>query len=214
MSSSSSIAAARRRRTGPPPSSTSSSTNTPSQSVPGIRPGQTPPPSNQNTSPNPYMILQQHHVKINSIEQAIHNLVSQSKTQSSVASNVNNGQPVDIDNISETILSRLDSQLNLNVLYENDERLSTEIENLNKVIHNQQMTINGLNQTLYYILQQLDITAQSDVTSELITGDSNQVKSSVAETGTQVSSDNLSDEVCNSNNFPPPMPDELLSKSV
>jgi len=210
MSSSSSIAAARRRRTGPPP--VSSSTNTPSQSVPGARPGQTPPP-NQNTPPNPYMILQQHHIKINSMEQAIHNLVTQSKTQSS-NSNVGNDQSVDIENISETILSRLDSQLNLNVLYENDERLSAEIENLNKIIHTQQMTINGLNQTLYYILQQLNIKAPTDDTGELITSDSIQHEYSVAENGTQVSSDNLSDDVYNGNNFPPPMPDELLSKSA
>ena len=68
MSSSSSIAAARRRRAGGAGGPTPQSKPTQQQSAP------TPTPSNAPI--NPFTILQQHHVKINKLEQIIQELVT------------------------------------------------------------------------------------------------------------------------------------------
>jgi len=157
MSSSSSIAAARRRRAaggaggagGPTPAS-----NTVQQ--------QTPPPSN--VPINPFTILQQHHIKINKLEQIIHELVSKetgrditsspsAKESSSTSSDVN------INELSDLIMSRVEEQLDLKTFYENDERLMNEIEGLKGIIQSQQMVINGFNNTLYTMLDKLNITA-------------------------------------------------------
>lgn len=205
MSSSSSIAAARRRRTGPPPTTTSSNTN---NSQPQSTRNTSTPTTGQNSSVNPYVILQQHHVKINSMEQSLHNLITQYNNQPPVAvSNI--GNTINMDSISETIMTRLESQFNLNVLYENDKNLSSDIDNLNKIIHDQQNTINSLNQTLYYIIQNLNIKPPSgaiDIHTNSNT-ESTHLKSNLETKNNKLPSNTVSDD--NQNNmFPPSTPSE------
>lgn len=194
MSSSSSIAAARRRRTGPTPPVSSSNIN---QSQPQTTRNTSTPPTGQNSSINPYVILQQHHVKINSMEQSLHNLITQYKNQQPTV-NENIDVTPNMDNISDTIMNRLESQFNLNVLYENDKNLSTEIENINKIIHDQQVTINGLNQTLYYIIQKLNIKP--------LEGIDNHIDHTTEDT--TVASLSMTNDTQNNNNHPPPIPSE------
>lgn len=194
MSSSSSIAAARRRRTGPTPPVSSSNIN---QSQPQSTRNTSTPPTGQNSSINPYVILQQHHVKINSMEQSLHNLITQYKNQQPTV-NENIDVTPNMDNISDTIMNRLESQFNLNVLYENDKNLSTEIENINKIIHDQQVTINGLNQTLYYIIQKLNIKPLEGIDNHI----------DHTNEDTTVASLSMTNDTQNNNNHPPPMPSE------
>ena len=156
MSSSSSIAAARRRRAaggagGPTPAS-----NTVQQ--------QTPPPSN--VPINPFTILQQHHIKINKLEQIIQEIISKetgrditSSPSATKTSSPSTPSDVNINELSDLIMSRVEQQLDLKAFYENDERLMNEIEGLKGIIQSQQMVINGFNNTLYTMLDKLNISA-------------------------------------------------------
>ena len=56
-------------------------------------------------------------------------------------------------------MSRVEQQLDLKAFYDNDERLMNEIEGLKGIIQSQQMVINGFNNTLYTIVDKLNITA-------------------------------------------------------
>ena len=154
MSSSSSIAAARRRRAG------GAGGPTP-QSNPVQQ--QTPPPSNAPI--NPFTILQQHHIKINKLEQIIQEIVSKETgrdiTNRPIAKESSPSTPSDmnINELSDLIISRVEEQLDLKAFYENDERLMNEIEGLKGIIQSQQMVINGFNNTLYTMLEKLNISA-------------------------------------------------------
>jgi hypothetical protein len=155
MSASSSIAAARRRRAG---------------GAGGPTPQNKPPPPPQQTTAsnvpvNPLTILQQHHAKIIKLEQIIQELVSKEttrvnsssvKTDSSISSK---STDINIGEISDLIMSRVEQQLDLKAFYDNDERLMNEIEGLKGIIQSQQMVINGFNNTLYTIVDKLNITA-------------------------------------------------------
>lgn len=148
MSASSSIAAARRRRAG---------------GAGGPTPQNKPPPPPQQTTAsnvpvNPLTILQQHHAKIIKLEQIIQELVSKEtsvKTDSSISSK---STDINIGEISDLIMSRVEQQLDLKAFYDNDERLMNEIEGLKGIIQSQQMVINGFNNTLYTIVDKLNIT--------------------------------------------------------
>jgi hypothetical protein len=167
MSSSSSIAAARRRRAGGAGGPTPQSKPTQQQSAP------TPTPSNAPI--NPFTILQQHHVKINKLEQIIQELVSKESgrdmtsshmTKESVSSitSASSAQPdININELSDLIMSRVESQLDLKAFYENDERLMNEIEGLKEIIQSQQIVINGFNNTLYTMLGKLHISVPDSV---------------------------------------------------
>ena len=154
MSSSSSIAAARRRRAGGAGGSTPQ--GNPVQQ-------QTPPPSNAPI--NPFTILQQHHIKINKLEQIIQEIVSKETgrdiTNRPSAKEPSSSTPsdVNINELSDLIISRVEEQLDLKAFYENDERLMNEIEGLKGIIQSQQMVINGFNNTLYTMLEKLNISA-------------------------------------------------------
>jgi hypothetical protein len=164
MSSSSSIAAARRRRAG------GAGGPTPQQSNP-VQQQQTPPPSNAPI--NPFTILQQHHIKINKLEQIIqeiivsketgHDITSSSSAKKSSSpsspSSPSKQSDVNIIELSDLIMTRVEQQLDLKVFYENDERLMNEIEGLKRIIQSQQLVINGCNNTLYTILDKLNISA-------------------------------------------------------
>lgn len=167
MSSSSSIAAARRRRAGGAGGPTPQSRPTQQQSAP------TPTPSNAPI--NPFTILQQHHVKINKLEQIIQELVSKetgrdmtsshtTKESTSSITSASSAQPdININELSDLIMSRVESQLDLKAFYENDERLMNEIEGLKGIIQSQQIVINGFNNTLYTMLDKLHISVPDSV---------------------------------------------------
>jgi hypothetical protein len=167
MSSSSSIAAARRRRAGGAGGPTPQSKPTQQQSAP------TPTPSNAPI--NPFTILQQHHVKINKLEQIIQELVTKetgrdmtsshtTKESASSITSASSAQPdININELSDLIMSRVESQLDLKAFYENDERLMNEIEGLKGIIQSQQIVINGFNNTLYTMLDKLHISVPDSV---------------------------------------------------
>lgn len=167
MSSSSSIAAARRRRAGGAGGPTPQSKPTQQQLAP------TPTPSNAPI--NPFTILQQHHVKINKLEQIIQEIVSKetgrdmtsshtTKESASSITSASSAQPdININELSDLIMSRVESQLDLKAFYENDERLMNEIEGLKGIIQSQQIVINGFNNTLYTMLDKLHISVPDSV---------------------------------------------------
>lgn len=174
MSSSSSLAAARRRRAGggqqpvsappgrgPPPSQ---STRQNSQQIPS---------TSSNVPPNPFMILQQHHAKIAMLDQQIQTLLSSQDISPIVSSSengsnekVDNNMPVqqkfDLNEVTNLLLSRIEQQLDFKVFYENDQKLASEIENLNKIIIQQQSTLNHLNKLLYFIISNLKLEFKGD----------------------------------------------------
>ena len=159
MSSSSSLAGARRRRAGggqaPPPQQQS-------QNRPPQQQSQNRPPQQQNPSPqvpqSPLVVLQQHHAKINSMESAIRELASKQSSVSTGETTTSEKQQIDLTEISDIIMSRVETTMDFKALYDNDERLVSEIENLQKTVESQQITINSLNTTLHYIIQNLGIT--------------------------------------------------------
>ena len=165
MSSSSSIAAARRRRAGgaggpaPPTPSHASSHQAPSTPI------------------NPLVLLQQHHIKINVMEKMIHEISLKQSTLNVSSTNSNSStapQPpsksqsqnpdLNINELTDLIMNKVEGQLDLKAFYENDERLMTEIEELKTIVQSQQMVINGLNTTLYTIIEKLNITPLHDKT--------------------------------------------------
>ena len=180
MSSSSSLAAARRRRangvnqpTGPSGPPGSSRGPPPSQSTRQPNPG-TPTPS---IPPNPLMILQQHHAKINMLDEQIKQLLSNQEFSPPVPSsnppseNVENEnleestptqQRFDLNEITDLLLSRIEQKLDLKVFYDNDQRLASEIEGLNKIILQQQSTLNNLNKLLYFIISNLKLELKEE----------------------------------------------------
>lgn len=165
MSSSSSIAAARRRRAG--------GAGGPTPQGNTVQP-QTPPPSNAPI--NPFTILQQHHIKINKLEQIIQEIVSKetgrdiTSIPSAKESSSSTPSDVNINELSDLIMSRVEEQLDLKAFYDNDERLMNEIEGLKGIIQSQQMVINGFNNTLYTILEKLNISTP-DTTDTTDTAD-------------------------------------------
>jgi len=169
MSSSSSIAAARRRRAGGPPGPQppNSTSNRPSQNNSS---NTQPPPAS--APMNPFMLLQQHHVKINMLEQTLKEMASKQDSinntrnthpMESVESSSNNSQ-FNINELSDLIISKVEGQLDLKALYDNDERLMNEIEELKTIVQSQQMVLNGLNTALYSLITKLDVSVPSSVT--------------------------------------------------
>jgi hypothetical protein len=170
MSSSSSIAAARRRRAGGPP---------PGPQPPGSTSNRPPQNNSSNTQPppasapmNPFMLLQQHHIKINILEQTLKEMASKqdsindtrnTRPMESVESSSNNSQ-FNINELSDLIISKVEGQLDLKALYDNDERLMNEIEELKTIVQSQQMVLNGLNTALYSLITKLDVSVPSSVT--------------------------------------------------
>ena len=134
---------------GPPPP-----VNTPPQGIPqGMND-----PSPNNLPINPIQILQQHELKISSMENVLHEIMS----------NKNKEDVPDINKISENILGNLEEKLDLKSFYENDEKLFNELEVLKNTVQSQQMVINGLNSTLYNIISQLKLSSPSDNVNEII----------------------------------------------
>jgi hypothetical protein len=155
MSSSSSLAAARRRRAGgaptnvppsqlkPPTNNTSTKPNTQESSIP----------------PNPLMILQQHHLKISSMEENIKNLMTTSLENKSGSDSLN------MTEITDKVMERIEQQMDLRVFYENDTRLAGEIESLKTLVSQQHLLINDLNKLLYFIVGKLNLEYSPEKTS-------------------------------------------------
>ena len=188
MSSSSSIAAARRRRAGGPPGPTPPGSNSNSS-----RPSQNNTPNRQPEPPagpvNPLVLLQQHHVKITMMEQVLRDLVSkQELSKNDVSKNAQvsaqvNANPnmaanrqmteqslpsqLNINELSDLIMSRMEAQLDFKAFYENAEKLMTEIEELKAVVQSQQMVINSLNAAVFSLISKLNVSVPTNVVSEL-----------------------------------------------
>jgi len=185
MSSSSSIAAARRRRAGGPPGPTPPGSNS-------SRPSQNNTPNRQPEPPagpiNPLVLLQQHHIKITMMEQVLKDLVSKQELvkndvskNAQVSAQVNapsmaaNRQmteqslpsQLNINELSDLIMSRMEAQLDLKAFYENDEKLMTEIEELKAVVQSQQMVINSLNTAVFSLITKLNVSVPTNIVSEL-----------------------------------------------
>lgn len=181
MSSSSSLAAARRRRAGGQQSVSGPPVGGP--------PGRGPPPSQStrqsnpdtpNIPPNPLMILQQHHAKINMLDEQIKQLLSNQDvnlpiiSSNSFSKNTNEEnnenleentptqQRFDLNEITDLLLSRIENQLDLKVFYENDQKLASQIDDLNKIIIQQQSTLNNLNKLLYFIISNLKLELKEE----------------------------------------------------
>jgi hypothetical protein len=71
---------------------------------------------------------------------------------------------LNINELTDLIMNKVEGQLDLKAFYENDERLMTEIEELKTIVQSQQMVINGLNTTLYTIIEKLNISPLHDET--------------------------------------------------
>lgn len=167
MSSSSSLAAARRRRAG---GIQPIQKQSPSRVQPPNRPSENAPsPNEQKTPPNPYMLLQQHDAKINAMEGAIRELVSRERNNNRVihtdTESDSNGVQMnsqqsqfDLTELSDLIMSRIEATMDLKAFYDNDEKLSQDVDSLQKTIASQEITINGLHDTLHYIIQNLGLS--------------------------------------------------------
>lgn len=207
MSSSSSIAAARRRRAGGPPGPTPPGSNS-SRPSPNNTPNRQPEPP---AGPvNPLILLQQHHVKITMMEQVLKDLVSKQELSKNdvsknaqVSAQVNapvaanrqmTEQPtpsqLNINELSDLIMSRMEAQLDLKAFYENDEKLMTEIEELKSVVQSQQMVINSLNTAVFSLISKLNVSIPTNIVSELDADDAD-----AADGNATIDSANADDEV-------------------
>jgi hypothetical protein len=175
MSSSSSLAAARRRRAGgvQPPRG-------PAQQVPGQqRPVNPPTPPANAATPSPFVMLQQHNAKIQMMENAIRELASNKSSVEPLEGDSPEKQQFDLNELTDLIMSRVESTMDLKAFYENDQKLASELEMLQKTVESQQVTINSLNRTLHYIIQNLGLSmtrAESEPKTEL-NSDGNEVVS-------------------------------------
>ena len=171
MSSSSSLAAARRRRVG---GQSQPQPQPPQQQQQQQRQQQQPPnpPNGGNGIPSPFVLLQQHNAKIRVMEETIKEMVSNKSNSSNLIGDENQNQQLDINTLSDIVMSRIESTMDLKAFYDNDQRLSSEIELLQKTNESQQITLNSLNTTLHYIIQNLKLSGplsftQSDVNSDI-----------------------------------------------
>ena len=152
MSSSSSLAAARRRRVGGAPgpnvpnnSSTKQSNNSSKVS--------------QNKQTNPFILLQKHDIEIFALKQAIKDMKNNSVNAplNVPVQETNNNTNINIDELSNIVTNNIQNTLDLNAFVENDQQLFTNIEELRSLINSQQLLINELNNTLYYIINNLNL---------------------------------------------------------
>lgn len=180
MSSSSSLAGARRRRAGGGSGPTSTGTAN-RQGAPQTAAQQQQRPQQQ---ASPFAVLQQHHVKIIDLERKINQILSSEiprslsgdgnvKMEINESNNVTNGS-INIAEITGLIMENIENQFDFKALYENDERLSNEINELKNMYVQQQHMMNKLNTLFYNLLGKMDISSktietleQSQVTDEI-----------------------------------------------
>jgi len=154
MSSSSSLSAAKRRRgqtgNGPPPSQTTRTSNNNNS--------QNPRPTQQSVPvipPNPMEILKQHHMMLGDLNDKITEL-----SNNHDLSNENNNestQQFNTDEVATLLIGKIEEQMDLKALYDNDTNLATEIDKLHQIINNQQLVLNHMNRLLYFVIENLNL---------------------------------------------------------
>jgi hypothetical protein len=114
--------------------------------------------------------LQQHHFKITNLEKSVNDILTRGLTGLvNTTSEVNESErqvqqgDINIEELSRVIMTNVESQLDLKAFYENDERLMNELEEVKQRLQSQQLVINGLNTTLYSIVDKLNITVNEDI---------------------------------------------------
>ena len=167
MSSSSSLSGARRRRagggSGPTSTSTSAPPPVPQRTASGLK-SSAPPTPPQNNS-NPFQLLQQHEAKLNMLRETLQQVLSEkndnsNNQQASGSINMEAIQEkinIDVENVSNFVMERVEKDLDLKAFYDNDEKLMNEIESLKVTLHSQQMVINGLSTALYSVVSKLNL---------------------------------------------------------
>jgi len=153
MSSSSSLSAAKRRRghsvNGPPPPQTTRTSNNNSQKSQPTQPALPIMP------PNPMEILKQHHMMLGDLNDKITEL-----SNNHDLSNENNNeltQQFNTDEVTTLLMGKIEEQMDLKALYDNDNNLATEIDKLHQVINNQQLVLNHMNRLLYFVIENLNL---------------------------------------------------------
>ena len=164
MSSSSSLSGARRRRAGGGSGPTSTSAPpVPQRTSPGLK-NPIPQAPTQNNS-NPFQLLQQHEAKLNMLRETLQQVLSEkndnsNNQQASGSINMEAIQEkinIDVENVSNFVMERVEKELDLKAFYDNDEKLMNEIESLKVTLHSQQMVINGLSTALYSVVSKLNL---------------------------------------------------------
>ena len=167
MSSSSSLSGARRRRagggSGPTSTSTSAPPPVPQRTAAGLKSSATPQPTQNNS--NPFQLLQQHEAKLNMLRETLQQVLSEkndnsNNQQASGSINMEAIQEkinIDVENVSNFVMERVEKDLDLKAFYDNDEKLMNEIESLKVTLHSQQMVINGLSTALYSVVSKLNL---------------------------------------------------------
>ena len=157
MSSSSSLSGARRRRAGG--GSGPTSTSAPPSSVPqrtpaGLKGSSTPTQSSNN---NPFQIIQQHEMKLNMLRETVQQLMSSKNDTSIDPKDINDKINIDVEQISNFVMDKVEKELDFKAFYENDEKLMNELESLKGILQSQQMVINGLSTALYSVVSKLNL---------------------------------------------------------
>jgi hypothetical protein len=155
MSSSSSLSAAKRRRGhntmgGPPPPQ---STQQPNNNAPTRAPSRAPGPI---MPPNPMDILKQHHMMLGDLNDKITEIMSYDNEVSTQNKNELT-QQFNTDEVANLLIGKIEEQMDLKVLYENDNNLAKEIDKLHQIINNQQLVLNDMNRLLYFVIESLNL---------------------------------------------------------
>ena len=158
MSSSSSLSGARRRRAGggSGPTSTSAPPSSVRQRTPaGLKGSSTPTQSSNNN--NPFQIIQQHEMKLNMLRETVQQLMSSKNDTSIDPKDINDKINIDVEQISNFVMDKVEKELDFKAFYENDEKLMNELESLKGILQSQQMVINGLSTALYSVVSKLNL---------------------------------------------------------
>ena len=156
MSSSSSLSGARRRRAGGgsgPTSTSAPPSSVPQRTPPGLK-SSAPPTPQQN---NPFQIIQQHEMKLNMLRETVQQLMSSKNDTSIDPKDINDKINIDVEQISNFVMDKVEKELDFKAFYENDEKLMNEIESLKGILQSQQMVINGLSTALYSVVSKLNL---------------------------------------------------------
>ena len=89
---------------------------------------------------------------------------------------------LDVENISNFVMERVEKELDLKAFYDNDEKLMNEIESLKTIVHSQQMVINGLSTALYSVVSKLKLAIPNlEVNKELNVSEEGSEKEAIEE---------------------------------
>ena len=66
-------------------------------------------------------------------------------------------QQFNTDEVATLLIGKIEEQLDLKALYDNDNNLATEIDKLHQIINNQQLVLNHMNRLLYFVIENLNL---------------------------------------------------------